>query len=277
MELWFKELHDAASGITFKIKEYLYSGKSPFQKIDVFEVETYGRVLVLDGMVMLTERDEFIYHEMICHPALRVVHPDPEKILIIGGGDGGTVREVMKYSEVKKVTLVEIDKEVVEVSKRYLHNISGALLDPRLEIRFEDGVHFVKHSEDKFDIILLDTSDPVGPAVSLYRKEFYENCKNRLAQNGILVTQAESPWAQLTTLKNLLSEIKGLFHKTTLYLSHIPTYPGGIWAFLMMGENYDINKIQRPLPPGTKYYNDDVHIGMTALPQYLKEALDGNY
>ncbi|MEO0239452.1 MAG: polyamine aminopropyltransferase [candidate division WOR-3 bacterium] len=273
MDLWFKELHDASSGITFKVKNYLYSGRSPFQRIDIFEVETYGKVLTLDGMVMVTERDEFIYHEMITHPALRI-HPDPKKVLIIGGGDGGTAREVLKYKEVEKVVMVEIDKDVVELSKKYFPTISCALEDPRLEIKYEDGVNFVRETEEKFDVMLLDTSDPVGPAEVLYRREFYENCKRSLNKNGILVTQAESPWSQLETIKNLLKEIKGVFSQSLLYLAHIPTYPGGLWSFLMLGENFDINKIQRQTPEGLKYYNEEIHRGMTALPQYLKEVLN---
>jgi len=273
MELWFKELHDPSSGITFKVKNYLYSGQSPYQKIDLFECETYGKVLTLDGMVMLTERDEFIYHEMISHPALRI-HPNPEKVLIIGGGDGGTVREVLKYYEVKKVVMVEIDKEVVEVSKKFLPSIACRLDDPKLEIRYEDGVEFVKNCKEKYDIIILDTSDPVGPAQSLYRRDFYENCKKCLSDKGILVTQAESPWAQLNTIVSLLKEIKGVFEKTSLYLAHIPTYPGGLWAFLMMGKDFDLNQIKRDIKGPTRYYNDEIHEAMTALPQYLKEALN---
>ncbi|MEO0272444.1 MAG: polyamine aminopropyltransferase [candidate division WOR-3 bacterium] len=272
MELWFKELHDPYSGITLKVSNYIYSGKSPFQKIDIFSCETYGKVLVLDGMVMLTERDEFIYHEMISHPALRV-HPNPERVLIIGGGDGGTAREVLKYDEVKSVIMVEIDREVVEVSKKYLPTVSCALENPKLHIHYEDGVDFVRKCEEKFDVILLDTSDPVGPAEVLYKREFYENCKKCLSENGILVTQAESPWAQLETIKKLLREISGIFKETKIYLAHIPTYPGGLWAFLMMGENFNINETKRPVKGPTKYYNDEVHQGMIALPQYLKEAL----
>jgi len=273
MDLWYKELHDSSSGITFKVKNYLYSGKSPFQRIDIFEVETYGKVLTLDGMVMVTERDEFIYHEMITHPAMRI-HPAPEKVLIIGGGDGGTAREVLKYKEVKKVVMVEIDKEVVELSKKYFPTIFPSLDDPRLEIIYEDGVKFVKWNKEKFDVILLDTSDPVGPAEVLYKREFYENCKKSLNENGILVTQAESPWSQLETIKKLLKEIKGVFSKSLLYLAHIPTYPGGLWSFLMLGENFEIGKTHRPVPCGLKYYNEEIHMGMTALPQYVKEALN---
>jgi spermidine synthase len=219
MDLWFKELHDPSSGITFKVKNYLYSGRSPFQRIDIFEVETYGKVLTLDGMV-------------------------------------------------------EIDKEVVELSKKYFPTISCALEDPRLEIKYEDGVNFVRETEEKFDVMLLDTSDPVGPAEVLYRREFFENCKRSLNKNGILVTQAESPWSQLETIKNLLKEIKGVFSQSLLYLAHIPTYPGGLWSFLMLGENFDINKIQRQIPEGLKYYNEEIHRGMTALPQYLKEVFN---
>ncbi len=273
MELWFSELHTPSSGITFKVKNYLYSGKSAYQKIDLFEVESYGRVLALDGMVMVTERDEFIYHEMITHPAMRI-HPSPENVLIIGGGDGGTARETLKYSEVKKVTMVEIDEEVVNVSKKFLPSISCALSDPRLDIKFEDGVNFVKETSETFDVLLLDTSDPVGPAEVLYRREFYENCKRCLKDGGILVTQAESPWAQLNILRNLLTEIKGIFKRTSLYIAHVPTYPGGLWSFLMMGEFFTPEKLLRPAPPGLKYYNDDIHKGMSLLPQYIKEALD---
>jgi spermidine synthase len=272
MELWFKELHDSHSGITFKIKNFIYSGKSPFQKIDIFECETYGKVLTLDGMVMVTERDEFIYHEMISHPALRV-HPNPEKVLIIGGGDGGTAREVLKYEEIKRVVMVEIDKEVVELSKKFLPSISCALDNPKLEILYADGVDYVRKCNEKFDVILLDTSDPVGPAEVLYRREFYENCKKCLAEGGILVTQAESPWAQLETIKKLLKEINGVFEKTEIFLAHIPTYPGGLWAFLMMGQDFDIKKVKRPIKGSTRYYNDEIHMGMLALPQYLKEVL----
>ncbi len=273
MELWFKELHDPSSGITFKIKNYVYSGRSPYQKIDIFEVENYGRVLTLDGMVMTTERDEFIYHEMLTHPALRI-HPEPKKVLIIGGGDGGTAREVLKYKEVERVVMVEIDEEVINVSKKYLPSIACSLDDPRLEIKIEDGVKYVKEGKEKFDILLLDTSDPVGPAEVLYRREFYENCKKLLNPNGILVTQAESPWSQLETIKKLLKEITGVFPLETLYLAHIPTYPGGLWSFLMMGDNFNLNEIKRPAPQNLKYYNDDIHKGMQTLPNYLKGALN---
>ncbi|MEO0277714.1 MAG: spermidine synthase, partial [candidate division WOR-3 bacterium] len=145
--------------------------------------------------------------------------------------------------------------------------------NPKLHIHYEDGVDFVRKCEEKFDVILLDTSDPVGPAEVLYKREFYENCKKCLSENGILVTQAESPWAQLETIKKLLREISGIFKETKIYLAHIPTYPGGLWAFLMMGENFNINETKRPVKGPTKYYNDEVHQGMIALPQYLKEAL----
>ncbi len=272
MNLWFSELHTKGSGLVLKVKKYLYSGNSPYQKIDIFESEDYGKVLVLDGLVMTTERDEFIYHEMLTHPAMRI-HPNPQSILIIGGGDGGTAREALRYSEVKRVVLVEIDEMVVELSKKYLGEISSAYNDPRLEVVIQDGIEFVKNCNERFDVIFLDTSDPVGPAEALYRKDFYQSLKKCLKKNGIISAQTESPWVQKETVKKLYREIKDIFNDKIIYLAHIPTYPGGIWSFMLLGEKIELYDIKRPIPGKTKYYNDEVHRSMTALPEYFKHEI----
>lgn len=272
MNLWFSELHTKGSGLVLKVKKYLYSGNSPYQKIDIFESEDYGKVLVLDGLVMTTERDEFIYHEMLTHPAMRI-HPNPQNILIIGGGDGGTAREALRYSEVKRAVLVEIDEMVVELSKKYLGEISSAYNDPRLEVVIQDGIEFVKNCNERFDIIFLDTSDPVGPAEALYRKDFYQSLKKCLKKNGIISAQTESPWVQKETVKKLYREIKDIFNDKIIYFAHIPTYPGGIWSFMLLGEKIELYDIKRPIPGKTKYYNDEIHRSMTALPEYFKHEI----
>ena len=272
MNLWFSELHTKGSGLVLKVKKYLYSGNSPYQKIDIFESEDYGKVLVLDGLVMTTERDEFIYHEMLTHPAMRI-HPNPQNILIIGGGDGGTAREALRYSEVKRAVLVEIDEMVVELSKKYLGEISSAYNDPRLEVVIRDGIEFVKNCNERFDVIFLDTSDPVGPAEALYRKDFYQSLKKCLKKNGIISAQTESPWVQKETVKKLYREIKDIFNDKIIYLAHIPTYPGGIWSFMLLGERIELYDIKRPIPGKTKYYNDEIHKSMSALPEYFKHEI----
>jgi len=272
MNLWFSELHTKGSGLVLKVKKYLYSGNSPYQKIDIFESEDYGKVLVLDGLVMTTERDEFIYHEMLTHPAIRI-HPNPQSILIIGGGDGGTAREALRYSEIKQAVLVEIDEMVVELSKKYLGEISSAYNDPRLEVVIQDGIEFVKNCNERFDIIFLDTSDPVGPAEALYRKDFYQSLKKCLKKNGIISAQTESPWVQKETVKKLYREIKDIFNDKIIYLAHIPTYPGGIWSFMLLGERIELYDIKRPIPGKTKYYNDEIHKSMSALPEYFKHEI----
>ena len=272
MNLWFSELHTKGSGLVLKVKKYLYSGNSPYQKIDIFESEDYGKVLVLDGLVMITERDEFIYHEMLTHPAMRI-HPNPQSILIIGGGDGGTAREALRYSEVKRAVLVEIDEMVVELSKKYLGEISSAYNDPRLEVVIQDGIEFVKNCNERFDVIFLDTSDPVGPAEALYRKDFYQSLKKCLKKNGIISAQTESPWVQKETVKKLYREIKDIFNDKIIYLAHIPTYPGGIWSFMLLGERIELYEIKRPIPGKTRYYNDEIHSSMSALPEYFKHEI----
>ena len=193
MELWFTERHTPNVKFSIKVDQQLYSGNSEFQRIDVFDSKEFGRFLTLDGYMMLTEKDEFIYHEMITHVPM-AVHPDPKNILVIGAGDGGVVRELTRYDSVESIDLVEIDELVVEVSKKFLPTTACRLDDPRLKIYYEDGVKFIRRCENKYDIIIVDSTDPFGPGEGLFTKEFYGSCFKALHEDGIMVNQHESPF-----------------------------------------------------------------------------------
>ena len=195
MELWFTEHHTPNVRLSIKVDRQLYSGRSEFQRIDIFDSKEFGRFLTLDGYMMLTEMDEFIYHEMITHVPM-CVNPDAHDILVIGGGDGGTVRELLRYPTVRHIDLVEIDELVVEVCKKYLPQTAGCLGDPRVTIHYEDGLKYVRHAEDAYDLIIVDSTDPFGPGEGLFTKEFYGNCYKALREDGIMVNQHESPFYQ---------------------------------------------------------------------------------
>ena len=186
MELWFTEHHTPNVRFSIKVDRQLYSGRSEFQRIDIFDSKEFGRFLTLDGYMMLTEMDEFIYHEMITHVPM-CVNPDAHDILVIGGGDGGTVRELLRYPTVRHIDLVEIDELVVEVCKKYLPQTAGCLGDPRVTIHYEDGLKYVRHAEDAYDLIIVDSTDPFGPGEGLFTKEFYGNCYKALREDGIMV------------------------------------------------------------------------------------------
>lgn len=175
MELWFSEPHTPNVKLSIKVDKQLYSGQSEFQRIDVFESPEFGRFLVLDGYVMLTEKDEFIYHEMIVHVPM-AVHPNVKRVLVIGAGDGGAVRELVKYPEIEHIDLVEIDEQVIQVCKGFLPGIACKLQDERVHIYYEDGLKFVRSKEDDYDLIIVDSTDPFGPGEGLFTKEFYGNC-----------------------------------------------------------------------------------------------------
>lgn len=190
----YTEYYHKKTGLTVGVNKVLFSEQTPYQKVEVFETDTWGNLMTIDGMVMLSEKDEFVYHEMLAHVAM-FAHPNPEKVLIIGGGDGGTAREVLRHPSVKKVDMVEIDEAVVRASKEFLPNV-GAWGDPRLNVLFEDGIAFVKAADAEYDVVIIDGSDPVGPAEGLFEKDFFEYCYFALKDEGILTGQTESPWVQ---------------------------------------------------------------------------------
>ena len=193
MEFWFSEKQTKDVKFSIRVDRQLYSGQSEFQRIDIFESPEFGRFLTLDGYMMLTEKDEFIYHEMITHIPM-AVHPKAEKVLVIGAGDGGVIRELVRYPEIKQIDLVEIDDMVVEVCRKYLPKTACCLDDERVNIRYEDGLKYIRRCENKYDLIIVDSTDPFGPGEGLFTREFYGNCYKALKEDGIMVNQHESPF-----------------------------------------------------------------------------------
>ncbi len=268
----YREYHSPHSGIFLKKDRILFREQSQYQEIEIFENGFFGRVLTLDGLVMTTERDEFIYHEMLVHPAM-VSHPAPERILIVGGGDGGTAREVLKYP-VKEVHLVEIDGMVIEASRRYLPTISSALDDERLRIHVEDATIWIEDHRDEFDVVIVDSTDPIGPAEGLIGEAFFENVFRALRKDGIMVIQSESPHYHLDTIRTIAKRLFRIFPVLHMYTAPIPTYPGGYWAFSMVTKGLRIEERQE-IPGGLKYFNRSIYRGAFALPQFLKEKVKG--
>ncbi|MDR1905964.1 MAG: polyamine aminopropyltransferase [Clostridiales bacterium] len=279
MELWFSEKHTENVKLSLKIDKQLYSADSGFQRIDIFETVDFGRCLTLDGFLMLTERDEFVYHEMITHVPM-AVHPDPKKILVVGAGDGGAVRELVKYSDIKKIDMVEIDKAVVDAAKEYLPFTAAGFSDERVTVYYEDGLKFIRRVEDEYDIIIVDSTDPFGNGEVLFTKEFYGSCYKALKDDGIMVNQHESAFYQndAAAMQKAHKLITQCFGISRLYQAHIPTYPSGNWLFGFSSKKYhpirDI-KAREWNARGivTKYYNTNLHKGAFALPNYVEEIL----
>lgn len=238
MELWFTENHTPNVKFSIKVDRQLYSGRSEFQRIDMFDSKEFGRFLTLDGYMMLTEMDEFIYHEMITHVPM-CVNPDAHDVLVIGGGDGGTVRELLRYPTIRHIDLVEIDELVVEVCRKYLPQTAGCLGDERVSIHYEDGLKYVRHAENAYDLIIVDSTDPFGPGEGLFTKEFYGNCFKALREDGIMVNQHESPFYQQDAyaMQRAHKRIVDSFPISRVYQAHIPTYPSGHWLFGFASKN----------------------------------------
>lgn len=279
MELWYTEKHTENVNFSIKVDKQIYSGSSEFQRIDIFNTREFGRIMTLDGYLMLTEKDEFIYHEMITHVAM-CVHPNPKRVLVIGGGDGGTVRELTKYDCLERIDLVEIDEEVVEVSKKYLPQTACKLDDPRVHCYFEDGLKYIRRVEDEYDIIIVDSTDPFGPGEGLFTREFYGNCNKALHEDGIMVNQHESPFydGDAEAMQRAHKRICKSFPISKVYQVHIPTYPSGHWLFGFASKKYHPVKgvdwdRWNALGLKLRYYNPALHAGSFALPNYVEEML----
>lgn len=279
MELWYTEKHTDNVKFSMKVEEVLVTRQGDFQRIDVLKTKEFGRVLVLDGYLMLTEKDEFMYHEMIVHVPM-AVNPNVENVLVIGAGDGGTIRELTKYKTIKHIDMVEIDKAVVEVSKEYLPLTACALDDERLNIYYEDGLKYVRTKHNEYDLIIVDSTDPFGPGEGLFTREFYGNCYKALKEDGILINQHESPYydEDAKAMQRAHKQISPVFPVSTVYQFHIPTYPSGHWLFGFASKGLDPVKDLKEeewnsLGFETKYYNTEVHKGAFALPNYVKKML----
>ncbi|MDV3426181.1 MAG: polyamine aminopropyltransferase [Bacillota bacterium] len=284
MENWFSENQSEGVKFSIKTKDHIYSGKSNFQKIDIYDTEGFGRVLVIDDCIMCTEKDEFIYHEMITHVPM-AVNPEIKNVLIIGGGDGGAVRELIRYKTIGNIDVVEIDELVVKVSRQYLNFTADSFKDERVRIFIDDGVNFVKKSEKKYDLIIIDSTDPIGPGEGLFTLDFYKNCYRLLREDGILINQNESPY-YINNAKEMIrahQKQKSVFNISLLYQYMIPTYGSGYWFFGFSSKKlHPVNDIKekgwRELNLKTRYYNIDVHKAAFVLPNYVKESLErGEY
>lgn len=275
---YYHEITPAGFGIAIKAGKVLFSEQSEFQKVEIFETESkLGRVLTLDDLMMTTEGDEFHYHEMIAHIPM-MHHKCPKSVLVIGGGDGGTVREVLKHKTVEKVVLCEIDGMVIDACKKYLPTISCGLDDPRVEILVQDAIEYIKDKKNEFDIVLIDSTDPMGPGEGLFTEEFYTNVKNSLKEGGIVAAQSESPVVNKEEIRKMYNLLKKVFPICSTYTSNIPTYPGGYWAWAFCSENveplsYFAEDRYEDIVKSCKIYNKDYHNARFALPNYLKELL----
>ncbi len=275
---YYHEITPSGFGIAIKAGKVLYSKQSEFQKVEVFETDSsLGRVLTLDDLMMTTEGDEYHYHEMIAHIPM-MNHKNPESVLVIGGGDGGTIREVLKHKTVKRVVLCEIDGMVIEACKQFLPTIACELDNPKVEILVQDAIEYIKDKKNEFDIVLIDSTDPMGPGEGLFTDEFYTNVKNSLKEGGIMVAQSESPFAQADSVKKMYVQLNKVFPICETYTSNIPTYPGGYWAWAFCSEtvkplSYIDEERCEEITKTCKIYNKDYHLARFALPNYLKELL----
>lgn len=278
-ELWIHERFQDFYIHSYRVEKTLMSGQSDFQAVDVVETKGHGKMLLNDGLVMVSERDEFVYHDMIAHVPL-FVHPNPKKVLIIGGGDGGTAREVIRHTQVEEVVQVEIDQLVVDACKEHIPQTSDAYKNPKVRLLIDDGVKFVAETSEKFDVVLVDSTDPIGPAKPLFGVDFYKNVYRVLTDNGIVVSQGESPFLAAPIQKSLLKVLKEVFPLTSIYNFSNLTYPGGLWSFTFASKGlHPLNdfKDSRVRDSGLdfQYYNERIHQASFCLPSFMNKNLEG--
>jgi spermidine synthase len=272
-ELWLTEDERDNLKISYRIRDVLFEETSPFQHVMVLDSYDFGPMLVLDGIVQTTSMDGHIYNEMIAHVPL-ALHPNPRRVLIIGGGDCGAAREATKYEQVECIDLVEIDEAVVRACKRYMPEVSGNLSDPRVRYHYTDGVKFVADVRSEYDVVIVDSSDPIGPATALFEPEFYANVHRALNENGLMVCQSQSPIFHRDVMRRTYEQIGNLFPCRRLYTAVVPTYPGGLWSFTLGSKQElpspDRVRFDRP----AKYMNADILRSCFNLPTFIKEILE---
>lgn len=274
MELWFTEEWLKGLRISVKVNSVVYSTVTKYQKLAIYDTQQFGRMLVLDDVIQTTECDEYIYHECLAHVPM-FAHPNPVEVLIVGGGDGGTLREVLKHPSVKRATLVDIDGGVIEASKRFMPLWNGGFSDQRANVIVGDGLEYVANANHDFDVVLVDATDPVGPGEVLFAQEFYESVKKALKPGGIIAAQTESPIAEPAVVKSIWDRVRKVFPITRLYTSPVPTYPGGWWSYTVAslgpepmvplrkpGDDWDL-----------KYYSPQIHERAFVLNPKMKKDL----
>lgn len=273
MEMWLSEGQIQDAVMTYKVKETLVTKKTPYQELAIVDTYALGRMLVLDGIVQTSIEDEYVYHEMITHIPL-FTHPNPKKVLVVGGGDGGTIREVLKHPSVEKAVLCEIDEVVIEECKKYLPEISHALDDKKCEIFIGDGIKYVHEHKNEFDVVIVDSTDPFGAAEGLFGGSFYKEISQCLTEDGIFIAQTESPFYLPEVVQRVYRDAKEVFPVTKLFMAGIPTYPSGFWSFTVGSKKYDpeIAEIENKYDiPDLKYYNKRLHKACFVLPEFVEK------
>ena len=279
---WFAEVSDTmwpGQAMSLRVDRILNAEKTKYQDLLVFKSTDYGNVLVLDGAIQATERDEFAYQEMITHLAMNS-HPNPRKVLVIGGGDGGVLREVVKHDSVEEAVLCDIDEVVIANAKKYLPEMSKSFSHPKVKVHIGDGFKFLDEFKNTFDVIITDSSDPEGPAASLFQKPYFQLLHDALTEDGVITTQAESMWIHLDIIKELKSACKDVFTNVEYAYTTIPTYPTGQIGFMVCSKNSKVD-LKKPLRSVSeteeeklyKYYSKDIHSAAFVLPNFAKYAL----
>ncbi len=275
---WFTEVFEDRTAFSVKYSEKLFDQNSDYQSVQIYDTEAVGRVLILNGCFMLTEKDAFIYHEMLVHPAMQFI-PNVKRVLIIGGGDGGAVTEAVKYPFVESVILCEIDPLVVQACREFLPTISAGLDDPRVKVIHGDGAAFVRDTEKRFDLVLVDSTDPVGPAKALFEVPFYQSVKRVLGGTGAAVFQTESPLFMegvFTTSVKLLREVFGQ-NRAHPYFATIPCYPGGLWSFTFCSELHNPRESSTVRQAGpaepVRYYDPGMRQAVFSAPVFVRRML----
>lgn len=273
MELWFSESLGAIQG-AWQVKQVLYHKSSKYQDVVVLDTVHFGRMLVLDGAVMTTDGDEFVYHEMLTHPGL-LAHPSPKSVCIVGGGDGGTVREVLKHPSVERVVLAEIDEDVINVCREFFPRLAGMLADPRVEIQIGDGAQYLVDHPGEFDAVISDSTDPVGPGIVLFEDPYFNAAKAALNAGGFFATQCKSVWLDAEIVRSVRQRLQSFFRNVSIYGATIPTYPSGSWTFIIGSDSIDPHAPidaarQSRIAAGTRYYTSAHQLAAFAMPAFLE-------
>ncbi len=273
MELWFTEEWVPGLKLSVQIKEIVHKAKTKFQELAVYDTEALGRILVLDDVIQTTEKDEYIYHECMVHVPL-LAHPNPEEVLIVGGGDGGSLREVLKHRSVKRATLVDIDEGVIEASKRFLPQWNTGFQDPRARVVIANGLDFVAAAKEEYDVVIVDSTDPIGPGEALFREEFYRSIKGALRPGGMMTAQTENPVFMPELVRTIYGRVKSVFPVAKLYTGPMPTYPGGFWSYTCGTLGTDPSAPVRELQGADlKYYSPEIHRRAFVLPPRVARSL----
>jgi len=275
--IWLQNLVCGHSGLLIKVKQPLFCGSSPFQKVEVFDTYRFGLTLCLGGTVVLTERDYEPYHEMMVHPAM-TAHPDPKTVCIIGGGDGGCLKEVLKYKSVKKVVVVDIDALVKETVETYIPHFAAGFADPRAEVVVNDGYEYIKGTENRFDVILVDSYDPGGPVRSLETADFFDRVAVAAGEGGIVVLQTDSPILRPDTIRQAIAHASAVFGQYRPYICSLHSFPEGICSFLMASggklDGFDGGRYKE-IADSCLYYNEETHNGAFLLPRGIRSVVNG--